>query len=198
MKLSPAARALIFKHEDLNQPGKWPGGGSGITLGRGYDLGHVRAAQFRADWTAHLPADHIRRLEKAVGATGQAAKALALELRDIRIAPDAADRVFDNAMVPRYFALAQGTFPAISALPPDAQGALFSLVLNRGPSLEGERRSEMRAISYAVVAGDLKEIAAQLRAMKRLWQGKGLAGLIRRREDEARLVESCIPEGETT
>jgi len=55
-----------------------------------------------------------------------------------------------------------------------------------------DRRREMRAIRAAAAAGDLAEIAAQLRAMKRLWEGKGLGGLITRREEEAQLVESAM------
>jgi GH24 family phage-related lysozyme (muramidase) len=51
----------------------------------------------------------------------------------------------------------------------------------------------MRAIREAVPRQDLREIAAQLRSMKRLWVGMGLQGLIDRREAEAVLVESCIP-----
>jgi GH24 family phage-related lysozyme (muramidase) len=78
----------------------------------------------------------------------------------------------------------------------DAQGALISLVYNRGTSMfdkPGEdRRKEMRAIRDAVAVGDLQEIANQLRSMERLWEGKGLDGLIKRREDEAALVESSI------
>ena len=40
--------------------------------------------------------------------------------------------------------------------------------------------------------GDLQEIANQIRAMKCLWEGKGLDGLLKRRDAEADLVESCI------
>ena len=39
---------------------------------------------------------------------------------------------------------------------------------------------------------ELARIARELRAMKRIWEGKGLNGLITRREREARLVESAI------
>jgi GH24 family phage-related lysozyme (muramidase) len=58
--------------------------------------------------------------------------------------------------------------------------------------MEGPRRAEMRAVRDAVAVQDLAEIAAQLRAMKRLWEGQGLDGLLRRREAEAQLVESCL------
>ena len=61
---------------------------------------------------------------------------------------------------------------------------------DRNPSLQDRR--EMRAIRDAVARGDLKEIAAQLRSMKRLWEGKGMGGLLKRRDAEADLVESCI------
>ena len=84
-------------------------------------------------------------------------------------------------------------FPGVDALPADAQGALFSLVYNRGTSMTGDSRSEMRAIRDAVPAGDLQKIADQLRAMKRLWVGKGLDGLLKRRDAEADLAESSIP-----
>jgi GH24 family phage-related lysozyme (muramidase) len=40
----------------------------------------------------------------------------------------------------------------------------------------------------------LQQIADEIRSMKRLWEGKGLAGLLRRRDAEAALVESCIVE----
>jgi GH24 family phage-related lysozyme (muramidase) len=38
----------------------------------------------------------------------------------------------------------------------------------------------------------LRAIAKFLRIMKRLWQGQGMGGLLRRREAEAQLVESAI------
>ena len=55
-----------------------------------------------------------------------------------------------------------------------------------------DRRKEMRAIRDAVARQDMKDIAAQLRLMKRLWVGKNLDGLLKRRDAEAELVESCI------
>ena len=50
----------------------------------------------------------------------------------------------------------------------------------------------MRAIRDAVARQDMKDIAVQLRLMKRLWVGKNLDGLLKRRDAEAELVESCI------
>jgi GH24 family phage-related lysozyme (muramidase) len=58
--------------------------------------------------------------------------------------------------------------------------------------MNGDSRREMRAVRDAVANGDLQEIANQLRSMKRIWEGKGLDGLLRRRDAEADLVESAI------
>jgi hypothetical protein len=38
---------------------------------------------------------------------------------------------------------------------------------------------------------DYKKIAKEFRSMKRIWLGKGLDGLLDRRESEAKLIESC-------
>jgi GH24 family phage-related lysozyme (muramidase) len=58
--------------------------------------------------------------------------------------------------------------------------------------MNGDSRREMRAVRDAVADGNLQEIADQIRAMKRLWEGKGLDGLLKRRDAEADLVESAI------
>jgi hypothetical protein len=50
----------------------------------------------------------------------------------------------------------------------DRQGGLVSLVFNRGTSMEGHRRREMRAIRDLVPKKDVKEIADQIRQMKRI------------------------------
>jgi hypothetical protein len=104
----------------------------------------------------------------------------------------AASAVFFALTVPRYYRDTAAAFPGLERLPADAQGALVSLVFNRGGKMKGASRSEMRAIRELVPLGDLRGIAAQLRAMKRLWVGKGLDGLVKRREVEAKLVESAI------
>lgn len=186
------ARKLILDFEGLNQPSRWPKGSSGITIGIGYDLGYVTVDQFESDWGPYLTADQLRRLKTAVGKRGTAAANRAAQFADITIKRADAEKVFVERTLPLHALRAELAFPGIGALPPDAQGALVSLVFNRGTSMEGPRRAEMRAVRDAVAAGDLAAIAAQIRAMKRLWEGQGLNGLIRRREAEARLVESSI------
>lgn len=201
------ATALIVEFEGLDQPGRWPGAASGITLGHGYDLGYAEADTFARDWQPHLSSAHIVRLRFAVGKKGTDAKRIASSFADIRVSEAAAGEVFARATLPRWARAASKTFPGLDRLPVGIRAALTSLVFNRGTSLDPQdsRRREMRAIrdlvatlaDPALTAGldrspIIREIAAQLRAMKRLWQGRGLDGLLRRREAEAKLVEESI------
>lgn len=192
MNLSPKAFKLIVDHEGLNQPGAWPGASSGITIGYGYDLGHRTMLEFVRDWQDKLPSSVLQRLATALGKRGADARILAPSFRDIRIPKDASMEVLRINSIPSYIAETKRVFPGVEHLPEDAAGALVSLVYNRGGSVKGDSRREMREIQKAVLRRDLKEIANQLRAMKRLWINKGLDGLLRRREDEAAMVESCI------
>lgn len=197
-----AAIALILDNEGLDQPWRWPGGESGITIGHGYDLGYEPAALFVRDWTPQIGAPAVHQLSAASGKTGPSAANLAGLFRGINITKAQADAVFFASTLPKYEQLTDDTFPGADSLPDPARGALVSLVFNRGQSLTGSRRREMAAIHDAIVsytdrktglATTLETIAAQIRSMKRLWVGKGLEGLLTRREQEARLVESAMP-----
>ena len=196
MAISDAARDLILETEGFSSKPDWPGGQSGITIGFGYDLGYVTVDQFESDWDELVRRDALPRLSAVVGLRGLRARNRVGTLSDIRIARRAAEQVFGAKTLPLYELRAAQAFPGLDALPEDVRGALVSLVYNRGTSMVDrspeDRRREMRAIRDAVAAGDLAAIAAQLRSMKRLWEGKGLDGLIARREDEAQLVESAI------
>ncbi len=199
-ELTPAASKLILDYEvgggqkyyekKLLHP-TWPGGQSGVTIGVGYDLGYNSESQFQADWGARLPHADFDRLKACLGAKAASASALVAKVKDITVPWSAASAVFFALTVPRFYREASAAFPGLEKLPGDAQGALVSLVFNRGTSMKGDSRREMRAIRDLVPKGDLKGIAAQLRAMKRLWVGKHLDGLIARREAEAKLVENA-------
>ena len=195
--LSDKAKNLIFSFEGLDQASDWPGGDSGITIGIGYDLGYVTADEFAKDWTDILAPADLQALNAAVGLKAGAAKEKASLFKTIRIKMSDAERVFLDRSVPTYAKQTATAFPGLEKLPDDAQGALISLVYNRGPRLTDrdpkvEDRREMRAIRDAVAKGDLQTIADQLRAMKRLWEGKNQGGLLKRRDAEADLVASCI------
>ncbi|MFA5180803.1 MAG: pesticin C-terminus-like muramidase [Syntrophales bacterium] len=195
-KMSDKAIKLILDYEGLDKPGNWPGGASGITIGIGYDLGYVTVDQFESDWGEFLPTQDINILRSVVGLRGIKAKNKAASLPDIVITPTVAEKVFAERTIPLTQFKAAQAFPGIDKLPLDAQGALVSLVYNRGTAMADDspedRRKEMRAIRDAVARQDMKDIAHQLRLMKRLWVGKGLNGLLKRRDAEAALVESCI------
>ena len=54
-KISSKALQLILNAEGLDQPGNWPGGASGITIGIGYDLGYITVDRFESEWCDVLP-----------------------------------------------------------------------------------------------------------------------------------------------
>lgn len=196
--VSPAAVALIVRWEIGSasryarryQAPIWPGGASGVTWGIGYDGGHQTRQQIGLDWSAH---DAASRLQATAGITGQAARPLVLDLRDVTVPFGMASDVFALASLPRYRASARRAFGVerFDALPADAQGALVSLVYNRGASMTGPARAEMRAIRDTCLRrADVRCVAGQIRQMCRLWRGTDLeAGLCGRREDEAVLTE---------
>jgi GH24 family phage-related lysozyme (muramidase) len=151
---------------------------------------------FESDWGNFLTRLQTERLRAVVGLREEKARKRVEELSDIKIRRVDAEEVFIRRSLPVYFERARQAYPGLDNLPLDAQGAILSLVYNRGTSMfdkPGEdRRKEMRAIRDAVAEGDLQEIADQLRSMKRLWDANKSAGLLTRREAEAALVESCI------
>jgi GH24 family phage-related lysozyme (muramidase) len=190
---------MIIDAEGLDQPFKFPGGDSGVSLGRGYDLSAETRAELLNDWTGWLADEQLQRLTQAVGKKGEAARQACSGYRDIQITNQMADDVFYSFTVPKYYATTKTAFPGVEKLPGSAQGALLSLVFNRGPSMTGDRRTEMRAIRDAIANGDpinnwadlRQEIASQFRSMKRLWVGTDVSGLVARRETEAELVEAA-------
>jgi GH24 family phage-related lysozyme (muramidase) len=196
---------LILESEGIDQPGKWPGGGSGITLGYGCDIGaDPKSLDF---WRGILAEGEIDLLKSALGITGRAAAQIQTRFHDIRVTKAQALDVFMRQSLPREERMTAAGFPGSENLPGPAFGALVSLVYNRGTALDGDRRREMKAIHDAIVnsarneEGEAPEvrqnnllrfIAGQFRSMKRLWVGKGLDGLLARRDAEADLVESAI------
>lgn len=197
--LSDAALKVIIDAEGFDQPYSHPGGDSGITLGVGDDLGYQSVAQFTLNWKNRLSASDFSLLASAIGAKGSRAAAMAHLFRGIKIKFEDGLAVFKEHDVPMYIKLTNQTFPGASKLCANARGALVSLVFNRGASLVGPRRNEMAKIKSILDkapnpadAATYKAVAEQFRAMKTLWKGQGLDGLITRRENEAKLVESCL------
>ena len=171
----------------------WPGGASGPTIAIGVDCAYYSEKEL-ADIFSFLTKDQIAKIQAASGKTGERGKEYTKELRALGIVVswEKALEIFEKLTWPKFTKLAEKTFPGLSHLHPDAYGAIVSLVFNRGTSLTGEKRKEMANIKNLVPKKEYKKIAKELRNMKRIWEDKGLDGLLERREAEAKLVESSI------
>ncbi|MCL6258701.1 hypothetical protein M3O96_06360 [Aquiflexum sp. TKW24L] len=170
-----------------------PGEYSGITIGIGYDLGYVNTATFTHDWKDFLSSSDFNTLLGVVGKTKVNAKnALTEAVKRVSIDWDSAIEVFCTKSMPIWAKKSRRIYPGLEKLPPDVQGAIVSLVYNRGDSLAlNDRRLEMRNLVQHIASGKLPAIAAEIRNMKRLWSVQQSAGLHRRRDSEAALVENA-------
>lgn len=201
--IGDAAYKLILKYEvgggasyynkALKNP-CYPGGESGVTIGIGYDMGYNTAAQFADDWKGILSNSDYVRLVPHLGKKSSPAKDAVRILKDISVPWEAAETVFKSNTLPRFIKETVRAFPGAEKLHEDAFGALVSLVFNRGGSTSGASRAEMLNIKNAIANGHddiYNYIAKQIIDMKRLWVGKGLDGLLTRRNDEAKLIKAC-------
>lgn len=196
--ISQKALDLIVDAEGCNLTPDFPGGASGVTYGYGYDLGYNSKDQITKDWSSHVNGNVLAFMLSASGKTGvDAQKMITSATKILRITQEAAEDVFRDSTIPRFQKLALSTYPNLENLPEDVQGAITSLVFNRGASfgVEGQpswdSRREMRQLKPLIENGDLKGIADTIRSMSRLWVGKGLSGLITRRENEANLIDQA-------
>jgi len=167
----------------------WPGAASGVTIGVGYDLGYNSANTIRADWGTQLDDATVTKLCTVAGKTGQTAKAALPSVKTVVVPWAAALAVYEAVTIPKFVQQTRTAFPGYDDLDPNCQGALVSLVFNRGGAMSGDRRIEMRAIRDLVPQKDYAGIASQIRKMKRLWKGTDIEkGMNRRRDAEADLV----------
>lgn len=200
IEVSTAARDLIVHYEVggesyyrkyLQRP-TYPGGASGVTVGFGYDCGYNTAAQIRKDWGGRLGKAEVDALASTAGLKGTRA---ANEIRRVKwlvsVPWETARDVFEQSTMPRFAKLTKVAFPDIDTAHPHGQGAILSIAFNRGTSMSGSSRREMRQIRDHLQPAPAK-IPADIRSMKRLWIGKGLDGLLLRREAEAKLFEKGL------
>lgn len=192
-----AAAALIIRWE-ITSPSYYarrlarpvyPGGASGVTWGVGYDGGHQISSVILDDWQAHT---ERMRLATTAGVTGAKAKAILPRYRDITTEYGYAAEIFETRTLIEYERRARRAFgKGFDDLRPKACGALVSLVYNRGASMTGDSRREMKKIrDVCVPAADYACIASEIRTMKRLWRGTSIQnGMDGRREAEALLAE---------
>lgn len=167
----------------------WPKGFSGVSASGFYDAGYYSRTVILSDWQK-LRNDWLIRFANTAGITGSRAGALIPALRDITVEWELGREVFDNVFIPQFYELTKRTYPGFEELDPIAQGILVGIVSNRGSSLAGPRRIEMRNIKDLVPKKDYKGMAREVRKMKRLWENTGQNGLLKRREKEAQWLES--------
>jgi len=199
--ISPKAVDLIIQfevggrayYEKALQKPTWAGGDSGCTIGFGYDMGFVIEKQFFQDWGNKLTPNFLEPLRRVIGLKGvQAKQMLRGELMQVKISYNTAYEVFVKSSIPRYYALTKAIYPELDTLNEDTQGALVSMVYNRGNKLEGNSRVEMKAIVDMVAKKDYEGIAEEIEKSKRHWEQRGLDGLVKRREAEADLIRDSI------
>jgi GH24 family phage-related lysozyme (muramidase) len=163
---------------------------SGITIGYGYDLGQQHASTVESDLNGIFTTLQIARLQSACGLQGDAARGVVSTFFDILVTKEMALRLA-VVMKRRYSQQTVDAFPGVTKLHPHCQGALLSLVINRGPGMvdkPGKKsRAHMRAIRADVAQNSLSDVPIQLASMKSLWAGTGQGGLLARRDGEANL-----------
>lgn len=177
----------------LSKP-TWPKGASGVTIGFGYDLGYNTPDQIRKDWGDTLDSRELQACISVAGKKGEAAKYALPAVRDrVRVTWDEALRVFECSTMPRFASLTKKAFILTDdRLHPHSNGALVSLVFNRGASMKGSSRAEMANIRSHIMNGRDSLVPAEITSMCRLWRGKGLDGLILRRKWEANQFQKGV------
>lgn len=168
----------------------WPGGASGLTIGIGADLGYMTVGEFDNFFAKFFTNSENARLRAAIGLKGQQAKNCLATVKGIELSWENAAAAFVDWTLPKFWKLTNQLWPGVDKLHEKAQIALVSIVFNRGAATKGSSRTEMVAIKPLVIKKDYKAIADQIRSMKRLWQGKNMEGLLKRRDAEAQMVES--------
>ncbi len=166
---------------------------SGVTIGIGYDLGQQSPSQIRSDWSGRLDASTVNLLAAAAGRKGRGAIDALSSLRGIEISFADANHVFRTVSIHEYCRRTYSVYPNVVELHPHSQGALLSLIYNRGVSMDPAKssRREMRDIRTLMAVERYTEVPTQIRSMKRIWTARGL---LKRRDDEAAMFERGLNE----
>ena len=180
----------------------FPGVQSGITIGVGYDLRFNIEDDFRRVWAPVLEAAVLETLSKDIGRRGTRQRADALRRMGIEVPFAAAWQVFVGHTLPRFTDDTAGIYPSLLRLPDLCRSVLVSLVFNRGTSLSGASRTEMRQIRDVLARADdsslhkrqrkmiLLEVEDRILDMQRLWGPA--SGLVKRRQAEANLWRTGV------
>lgn len=174
----------------------WQTTSSGVTVGIGFDLGYNTPEQIRKAFDGVASESEIKLMQSVSGLKGKNAyyNGLPKVKNSIVFTYDQAEKVFKNDSLPRFTKQTADAF-ALSKdrLHPHSNGALVSLVFNRGPSLDSrDSRKEMRWIKYNISVGQEDKVPSDIKSMKRLWSYTKLKGLHLRRDAEAALFQEGL------
>lgn len=165
---------------------------SGVTIGIGADMHQVSKDMIIRDWI-RLGETPAKRLSDTQPYYGHAAREPYLKVKDIYISWEDSIEVFQLVDLVKVENQCKIAFPGYLDLKVQCKDAIKSLVYNRGISMTGPARLEMRNIAELTNKEivDYRAIANEFRKMKRVWIGKSIYnGMARRREAEAKLIES--------
>lgn len=167
-----------------------PGGASGVTIGYGYDLGQQSVAQIGQDLAGLYTTSEIELLKGKAGLSGEGARNSLTNVSAISISKENAMKLA-IIMKKRYAQMVVDIYPKAVNLHPHCQGALLSLIINRGKELgDSPRRREMVQIKEDFEASQEGQIPTRFRGMKRLWENDPQTrGVAARREKEAVFFE---------
>ena len=175
----------------------FPGYQSGITVGVGYDLRFNTRENFDSTWGPYLDSAHMRELSKDLGVKGSKKRGRELKNMGIDIPFKHAWAVFIASILPRFYRITEGAYPSLDTLPGSCRAVLVSIVFNRGASMNGASRSEMRRIRDILAGASspsihkqkrkmlLSDVEDEILSMQRLWDAG--SGLVRRRQKEANM-----------
>jgi hypothetical protein len=162
---------------------------SGVTIGIGYDCGQYSANKIKLDWQSVLPLHMVNALTAVAGLKKQLAVKSLPSLSNVDVPIESALQVFYNTTIFDFAKKAGAIYPEMFNLNPVEQSVITGLVYNRGASLNGDRRREMKELVAAIKNDNDKVMADLIKSMARLWPDT--PGLKRRRLAEAALIEQA-------
>ena len=160
---------------------------SGLTIGVGYDLGYNTAEDIRRDWQGFIPSEDIEKLASVAGLRGDDAKKAHRSVVGVSIPYEVAFKQFMKVTLPRWIMKAYQLWPNFDSLNNNQKTALVSLTFNRGTSLVGQSRVEMKEVRDLLERGNIRPIAGLIKSMARRSPLKGVQA---RRVAESELFAS--------
>ena len=160
---------------------------SGLTVGVGYDLGYYTPDQIKSDWKGYISDEDIQKLASVSGLKGREAAGKHRHVVSVTISYDVALAQFTKVTLPTWLMKAYKLWPNFDALNDRQKTALVSLTFNRGTSLIGSTRSEMKEVYDNLERGNTRPVAGLIKQMA---LRSPLKGVQLRRKQEGELFAS--------